>query len=126
MTACDVVVNATSIGMGSTDLPCDPALLRADQVVADIVYHPRRTAFLAAAEAVGARTVEGLGMLVHQALLQQQLWTGVSPDAAVMWAAGILLSVGALANIPIVTAAATAVLFALFCPWCVYLAVKLR
>jgi hypothetical protein len=46
--------------------------------------------------------------------------------AAVMWAAGILLSVGALANIPLITAAATAVLFALFCPWCVYLAVKLR
>jgi hypothetical protein len=46
--------------------------------------------------------------------------------AAVMWAAGILLSVGALANIPLVTAASTAVLFALFCPWCVYLAAKLR
>jgi hypothetical protein len=46
--------------------------------------------------------------------------------ALVMWAAGILLSVGALANIPLVTAASTAVLFALFCPWCVYLAAKLR
>ena len=46
--------------------------------------------------------------------------------AMIMWAAGILLSVGALANIPLVTAASTAVLFALFCPWCVYLAVKFR
>ena len=46
--------------------------------------------------------------------------------AAVMWAAGVALSVGALANIPIVTAGATAILFALFCPWCVYLAVRLR
>jgi shikimate dehydrogenase len=62
-------------------------MLRADQVVADIVYHPRSTALLRAAASAGARTVEGLGMLVHQALLQQELWTGVSPDASVMWAA---------------------------------------
>jgi hypothetical protein len=46
--------------------------------------------------------------------------------AAVMWTAGILLSIGALADLPIVTAGSTAVLFALFCPWCVHLAVKLR
>jgi hypothetical protein len=46
--------------------------------------------------------------------------------AVVMWAAGIALSVGALANVPVVTAGSTAILFALFCPWCVYLAVKLR
>jgi len=83
----DILVNATSVGMGSVDLPCDPALLHADQTVADIVYHPRRTALLAAAEYVGARTVEGLGMLVHQAVLQQQLWAGATPDPAVMRAA---------------------------------------
>lgn len=46
--------------------------------------------------------------------------------AATMWAAGIALSIGALASVPVLTAGATAVLFALFCPWCVYLAVKLR
>jgi shikimate dehydrogenase len=84
---CDIVVNATPVGMGSTDLPCEASHLHDDLVVADIVYHPRRTAFLAAAEACGARTVEGLGMLVHQAVLQAELWTGESADAAVMWAA---------------------------------------
>ena len=94
---CDIVVNATSIGMGSigtesigtesADLPCDPALLHPGQVVADIVYHPRRTALLDAAEHRGARPVEGLGMLVHQAVLQQQLWTGEAPSPAVLWAA---------------------------------------
>jgi shikimate dehydrogenase len=84
---CEIVVNATSVGMGTTDLPCDVDVLHAEQVVADIVYHPRRTAFLAAADRAGAQTVEGLGMLVHQALLQQELWTGVTPDAATMWAA---------------------------------------
>jgi shikimate dehydrogenase len=84
---CDILINATSVGMGSTDLPCDVSLLHDRQVVADIVYHPRCTALLAAAGSVGARTVEGLGMLVHQAVLQQQLWVGVAADAAVMWAA---------------------------------------
>lgn len=83
----DIVVNATSVGMNSTVLPFDPALLRAGQVVADIVYHPRETELLRAARAVGAITVAGLGMLVHQAALQQQLWHGALPDVAVMAAA---------------------------------------
>ena len=84
---CDIVVNATSIGMGTEEMPCDADLLLQHLVVADIVYHPRCTALLAAARDRGCRTVEGLGMLVHQAVLQQQLWTGASPSASVMWAA---------------------------------------
>jgi shikimate dehydrogenase len=83
----DVLVHTTSVGMGSDELPIDPTLLHDGLTVADIVYHPRRTALLDAAESAGARTVEGLGMLVHQAVLQQELWTGVRPDPAVMWAA---------------------------------------
>ena len=82
-----IVVNATSVGMGSDDLPCDPALLHGGQVVADIVYHPRDTALLRAARAAGATTVDGLGMLVHQAALQQQWWHGTLPDIAIMTAA---------------------------------------
>ena len=82
-----IVVNATSVGMGADALPCDPALLHAGQVVADIVYHPRETALLRSARLVGADTVEGLGMLVHQAALQQQLWHGHHPDVATMAAA---------------------------------------
>ena len=83
----DIVVNATSVGMGTDALPCDAALLRPGQVVADIVYHPRDTALLRAAAAIGAATVDGLGMLVHQAVLQQRLWHGATPDPAVMTAA---------------------------------------
>jgi shikimate dehydrogenase len=82
-----IVVNATSVGMGGDEMPCDPALFRPGQVVADIVYHPRDTALLRAARAAGAVTVDGLGMLVHQAALQQQLWHGILPDVAVMAAA---------------------------------------
>lgn len=83
----DIVINATSVGMGGDEMPCDPSLLHAGLVVADIVYHPRETALLRAAKAVGAVTVEGLGMLVHQAALQQQLWHGHLPEVAVMAAA---------------------------------------
>jgi shikimate dehydrogenase len=87
----DVVVNATSVGMGadpssvdSGDLPCDPALLHAEQIVVDLVYHPLQTAWLLQAERAGARTVDGLGMLIHQAALQQLDWLGEYPDVAVM------------------------------------------
>jgi len=89
VTAADVVVNATSVGMASDDLPLDAAMLRSGQVVADLVYHPLETALLAAARAGGAIAVDGLGMLVHQAALQQELWLGVKPDTAVMRAAAL-------------------------------------
>jgi shikimate dehydrogenase len=85
----DLVVNATSIGMGGDELPLDRTFLRPQHIVADLVYHPLDTALLAAARAIGARTVDGLGMLVHQAVLQQELWLGVRPDPAVMRAAAV-------------------------------------
>lgn len=85
--AADLVVNATSIGMGTVELPCDVSLLHSAQVVADLVYHPLQTELLRAAGARGAMAVDGLGMLVNQAVLQQQLWTGVRPNPAVMRAA---------------------------------------
>jgi shikimate dehydrogenase len=91
VTRADLVVNASSVGMGvdpatatDDDLPCDPHLLGSSQVVADLVYHPLRTAWLVRAEQVGARAIDGLGMLVHQAALQQQAWLGRIPDVAVM------------------------------------------
>jgi shikimate dehydrogenase len=85
--AADVLVNATTVGMGSDQSPVDAGHLRADLVVADIVYHPLDTALLRAARAAGAHAVDGLGMLVHQAVRQQELWTGVSPDPVVLRAA---------------------------------------
>ncbi len=88
-----IVVNGTSVGMGADpsagELPFAPDLLHAGQVVADLVYHPLETGLLAAARAAGATCVDGLGMLVYQAALQQELWLGVRPDAAVMRAAAL-------------------------------------
>jgi shikimate dehydrogenase len=86
----DIVVNATSVGMGDDDrLPCDPELLRDGQVVADLIYHPLETSWLRAALERGCRTVDGLGMLIHQAALQQRIWLGhdASIDTEVMRAA---------------------------------------
>lgn len=90
----DIVINATSIGMGAVVatgddpppalLPCKSSSLRAHHVVADIVYHPLDTPLLRAARAVGALAVDGLGMLVHQAALQQRLWHGATPDVSTM------------------------------------------
>jgi shikimate dehydrogenase len=90
----DIVVNATSIGMGSSaqmggECAVPAHLLRASHVVADLVYHPLETPLLAAARAAGAHVIDGLGMLVHQAALQQQLWLGALPDTTVMRAAAV-------------------------------------
>ena len=52
-------------------------------------YETIETALLAAARSAGADTIDGLGMLVHQGVLQQELWTGVRPDPAVMRAAAM-------------------------------------
>ena len=84
LASAEVLVNATSVGMGTDELPIDAGLLRPDLAVADIVYHPLETALLRAARALGAPTVDGLGMLAHQAVLQQVLWTGRRPDPAVL------------------------------------------
>lgn len=87
LTRADLVVNATSVGMGSTDLPCDPGLVHAGQVVVDLVYDPVDTAWLQAARARGARAFDGVGMLVHQAAHAFSAWTGLEAPVGVMAAA---------------------------------------
>ncbi len=78
----DLVVNATPLGMGDNEeIVVTP---RAGVVVADLVYHPLETPLLRAARAVGAPTVDGLGMLVQQAALQVELWAGVPAPVDVM------------------------------------------
>jgi shikimate dehydrogenase len=84
ITAADVVVNATSVGFGTDGLPFDPGLLRPRHAVADLVYHPLDTALLRAASARGCTVVDGLATLIHQAVLQEELWTGHRPDPGVM------------------------------------------
>lgn len=79
-----ILVNATSVGMGSDAVPVPVDVLHEDLVVLDAVYHPLETGLLRAARAAGARGVDGVWMLVEQARLQQHLWFGDLPDAGVM------------------------------------------
>jgi shikimate dehydrogenase len=58
--------------------------LRAEQVVAELIVHPLRTPLLESAAARGCTTVDGLGMLVHQAAIAWTLWTGVEAPVEVM------------------------------------------
>lgn len=74
----DVLVNATRVGLSApldSPLPAD-VRLREGLVVMDMVYAPLQTALLRQARAAGATCVDGLWMLVHQALEQLRIWTG--------------------------------------------------
>ena len=86
--ACDVLVNATPLGMRGEAPPFDAGRLRAGQFVYDTVY-PGETPLLAAAAAVDAAAAGGLGMLVHQGALAFRLWTGREPPVDVMRTAAL-------------------------------------
>src|SRR5215475_5968506 len=81
LTDAGLLVNTTSLGMaGQPPLPVDLAPLPAGAVVSDLVYAPLETALLTAARARGLRAVDGLGMLLHQAVGGFQRWFGVRPQ----------------------------------------------
>jgi shikimate dehydrogenase len=95
----EIVVNATPLGMAGTTatagsaaaegggafaMPFDPDLLRRDQVVVDLIYHPLTTPLLAEAARRGLVAVNGLGMLVHQAAHAFRRWTGEDAPVAAM------------------------------------------
>jgi len=76
----DVLLNATSLGMaGQEPLDIDLAPLKRDAIVYDIVYVPLATALLKAARARGHRVVDGLSMLLYQAVPGFARWFGVTP-----------------------------------------------
>lgn len=75
---CEMIINTTSVGMG-TDENClsMPELLENAETAIDIIYHPRETAFLRMSHNAGLKTMNGLGMLVSQAVLAFEYFTGV-------------------------------------------------
>jgi shikimate dehydrogenase len=88
----EIIVNATPIGMEGTTVHAvaplvDPSSLGPGQLAVDLVYHPRRTAWLEQAVMSGAQGIGGLGMLVHQAAIQIERWTGLEAPVEEMWAA---------------------------------------
>jgi shikimate dehydrogenase len=81
-----VFINATSIGLGddSAQVPIKVDTLRPELIVADVVFNPPQTWLLRTAADRGCRTLDGLGMLVNQAVISFKIWTGIEPDAGVM------------------------------------------
>lgn len=76
-----LLVNTTSLGMiGKSDLRVPLDGLRASTVVTDLVYAPLKTTLLATAEECGCVTVDGLGMLLHQAVPAFERWFGRRPE----------------------------------------------
>jgi shikimate dehydrogenase len=83
----DVLVNATSIGLYPhvNDRPdLDYDTIMRGMTACDVIPNPPRTPFLKEAEARGARTLDGLGMLVYQGAIAFQMWTGVAAPVDVM------------------------------------------
>ena len=62
----------------------DMMSVRPDLLVCDVIPNPPHTAFLRAAESAGARTLDGLGMLVYQGAIAFQMWAGVEAPIPVM------------------------------------------
>ncbi len=85
----DLIINCTSVGMApdTHGCPIDPALIEPRHAVYEIVYQPRETVLLREAKRKGCRTVEGIGMLVHQGAASFRTWFGRDPDTEVMFAA---------------------------------------
>jgi len=82
----DILINATSVGMKPNDAytPVKRDFLSRNLTVFDIVYDPLETRLLREARSVGAKTVNGLSMLIHQGAVSFEIWTGVKAPIEVM------------------------------------------
>lgn len=84
---CDILVNTTPLGMApKVDVmpAIDMATLKNGAVVCDAIYTPIKTKFLAEAEKLGHKIINGEGMLVGQGAAAFEKWTGITPSEAVM------------------------------------------
>ncbi len=90
----DILINATPVGSGETadqtPLPAD--LHRPGAVVLDMIYDPLETRFLREARAAGGKTIDGLQMLLAQAVAQFETWTGLEAPVDTMKSAALFLA----------------------------------
>jgi len=85
----DIIINATPVGQAGEPAPIDVTLIRPGAIVVDMVYRPPVTPLIEGARSRGAVAHSGLGMLLHQAVLAFEIWTGVQPPIDVMSAAAL-------------------------------------
>ena len=91
---CSVIVNTTTIGMNNNgNLDVDFSHADDHTIVCDIVYVPLRTQFLNAAASYNLVTVDGLGMLLHQAVPGFEKWFGVRPEVTKSLRSKVLLDI---------------------------------
>ena len=83
----DLIVNATPLGARGESLPLPP--LTTDMLVVDLLYHPVVTLLQREARGAGATAFGGIGLLLHQAALSFEMWTGQQPPLEVMSAAAL-------------------------------------
>ena len=82
----DMLVNTTPIGMlgkAGDMMPVEEYALRSlkpDTIVYDVIYNPKKTVLIKAAEKLNLRTINGLDMLIYQAVAAQEKWLGNTPD----------------------------------------------
>lgn len=90
----DILINATPVGSGKTanQTPLPAELHRAGSVVLDMIYDPLETRLLREARAAGCRTIDGLQMLLAQAVAQFETWTGLEAPVNVMKSAALFLA----------------------------------
>jgi len=78
-----VIINATPLGLKPADpLPLNPDFITSDMIVCDLIY--RNTKFLQEAKKIGAKTINGSGMLLWQGVLAFEMWTGVKAPVDIM------------------------------------------
>lgn len=89
MEGCDLLVNSTSVGMKHTPTegqsPVPASMMGPAMLVFDLVYNPGETALLKEAKAAGARTLQGLSMLVYQGVAAFEIWTGREAPRGLMF-----------------------------------------
>ena len=98
---CDLIVNATPVGMFPNAGICPLSTgFHSDQIAYDLIYRPRPTRFLQIAANAGARTIDGLEMLARQAAESLRLWTGAEVPYLEFLAAaeGALMNRGSVAS----------------------------
>ena len=71
-----IIINTTPIGMQTSQSPVDFGLLNKNQLLIDIIYSPLETSFLKLGNKIGAKTLNGLDMFIHQGLASLDLWFG--------------------------------------------------
>jgi len=83
----DIVINATCIGMYpnlTERVPVDIESFKPHMIVSDVIINPPQTSFLQEAASKGCTTLDGLGMVVNQAVICVKVWSGVDVDPRVM------------------------------------------